>query len=187
VAWARAQGLSWQAMGMGGGSLRSGLRWGGLVAAAVALPLGVAVAVPGLRPLLDDARVAEITVPALMFHALVRIPLGTALWEEVAFRGVLFGAWARLRNPLVAAIGSSLVFGLWHIRPALTLLDVNDIAQGPGLRILARAAALIVTVVAGLFFCWLRLRSRSLVAPLTAHVAINSLAIAAAAAAQRLG
>jgi membrane protease YdiL (CAAX protease family) len=37
-----------------------------------------------------------------------------------------------------------------------------------------------VTFVAGLVFCWLRLRSRSLIAPVLAHVAINGLALTVA-------
>ena len=37
-----------------------------------------------------------------------------------------------------------------------------------------------VTFVAGLVFAWLRLRSRSLVAPVLAHVATNGLALVAA-------
>jgi len=37
-----------------------------------------------------------------------------------------------------------------------------------------------VTFVAGLVFCWLRLRSRSLIAPIMAHVATNGLALTVA-------
>ena len=42
------------------------------------------------------------------------------------------------------------------------------------------AGAVVVTFVAGLVFGWLRLRSRSLVAPVLAHVATNGLALVAA-------
>ncbi len=37
--------------------------------------------------------------------------------------------------------------------------------------------AVAVTFVAGLALCWLRLRSRSLIAPVMAHVATNGLAL----------
>ena len=40
--------------------------------------------------------------------------------------------------------------------------------------------AVVVTFLAGLGFAWLRLRSRSLVAPVLAHVATNGLALVAA-------
>ena len=100
--------------------------------------------------------------------------------EELAFRGVIFGAWARLSGAVHAAIGSSVVFGLWHIRPAIELLDVNDLAGSVGPRIAAVTAAVILTAGAGLFFCFLRIRSRSLLAPVLAHATINSLATVAA-------
>ena len=37
--------------------------------------------------------------------------------------------------------------------------------------------AVAVTSIAGLAFCWLRLRSRSLIAPIMAHIATNGLAL----------
>jgi membrane protease YdiL (CAAX protease family) len=40
--------------------------------------------------------------------------------------------------------------------------------------------AVAVTFIAGLAFCWLRLRSRSLIAPVMAHVATNGLALTVA-------
>ena len=110
--------------------------------------------------------------------------LGTVVLEEVAFRGVLFGAWARLGSPARAAVGSSLIFGLWHIRPAIELLDVNAIGESALTRIPLVMAAVVLTAAAGVFFCVLRLRSRSLLAPALAHAAINSLATVAAFAAR---
>jgi membrane protease YdiL (CAAX protease family) len=40
--------------------------------------------------------------------------------------------------------------------------------------------AVAVTFVAGLAFCWLRLRSKSLIAPVIAHAATDGLALAVA-------
>ena len=37
-----------------------------------------------------------------------------------------------------------------------------------------------ITLIAGLVFCWLRLRSRSLIGPIMAHVAANGLAFTVA-------
>ena len=176
----RRFGLSGVELGLERSAIRSGLKWGGVVTAVVAGGLGVAVAVPGLHPLLDDARVAGIGLGLLAYRALLRIPLGTVVLEELAFRGVIFGAWARLSGAVHAAIGSSVVFGLWHIRPAIELLDVNDLAGSVGPRIAAVTAAVILTAGAGLFFCFLRIRNRSLLAPVLAHATINSLATVAA-------
>jgi membrane protease YdiL (CAAX protease family) len=47
-------------------------------------------------------------------------------------------------------------------------------------RVLVVLGSVAVTFAAGLIFCWLRLRSRSLVAPVLAHWATNGLALAVA-------
>jgi len=186
VGTARRRGLSWSELGLGRDRLPSGARWGGAVAAAVAAGLAVAVAVPSLHPLLDDARVRHLGPGTVAYHALVRVPLGTVVLEEVAFRGALFGALARDGSRAWAAVGSSVVFGLWHIRPTLGLLDANDVAPDPVARAGAVAAAVVVTTAGGLLFCLLRVRSGSTLAPVIAHTATNSLGIAASAAV-RLG
>ena len=116
----------------------------------------------------------------LAYRALVRIPLGTALLEEFAFRGVLFGAWRRIASPIWATLGSSFIFGLWHIRPSIELLDTNGLAMASAGRIGAIAGAVAATTLAGLVFCWLRVRSRSLLAPYLAHAAANSFALVGA-------
>ena len=159
---------------------RSGLRWGLVAGLGIAGVLVVGAAIPATRPLFDDARTAGIGPALLAYRALVRIPLGTALLEEVAFRGVLFGAWQRVAAVRTAAAASSLVFGLWHVRPVLDLLAENDVAANGPERILAVIAAVLGTTIAGIAFCWLRMRSRSLVAPFVAHTVVNSLATLAA-------
>jgi len=43
--------------------------------------------------------------------------LGVSLWEEVLFRGIIYGANLTLtHNTVVAIISSSLLFGLFHLR-----------------------------------------------------------------------
>lgn len=175
-------GLSAADLGLRRADLRAGLRWGGWVAVVVAAGLAMAVAIPALHPLFDDERIADIAPALLAYRAFIRIPFGTALFEEFAFRGVLLGAWMRVASPMRAAVGSSIVFGLWHIRPTIDLLDANGLSSSVAGRSLAVGAAVAVTAAAGLLFSFLRLRSRSLVAPFVVHAAVNSFAIIAAAA-----
>ena len=183
---ARRLGLTWGELGLQRRRLPSGAGWGGACAGLVAAGYAVAVAAPALRPLLTDARAGGLDGAEVAVEALVRIPLGTVLWEEVAFRGVLQAAAARVL-PLPAATAlSCAVFGIWHVRPALGGLAANDLADGP----LATAAAVLAvclgTAVAGLLLTWLRLRSGSLLAPALLHLATNSLGVLAAATALRL-
>jgi membrane protease YdiL (CAAX protease family) len=57
---------------------------------------------------------------------------------------------------------------------------VGGASATTGGQVLLVLGAVAVTFVAGLVFCWLRLRSRSLVAPFIAHVATNGLALVVA-------
>jgi len=146
--------------------------------------LAVGVALPATRELFADRRVDEGSVAALLYATLVRIPLGTALLEETLFRGVLLGLGLR-RWPLrVAVAWSSALFGLWHVLPAGGLSGYNpvvaDAVHGPAGRLVVTAAAVAATALAGLAFCWLRLRAGSLLAPVMLHAAANSVAYAAA-------
>jgi membrane protease YdiL (CAAX protease family) len=184
---ARAWGLSWAELGLSWQRVPAGLRWGGASFALVAAGYALVLAVPLLRPLLVDARVADLEPGEITDKVLVRIPLGTVLWEEVAFRGVLLAALLRLLPVRSAVTVAAVAFGIWHIRPTLSGLAANDLVDGPVLRALAVLLACIGTAAAGVLFSWLRLRSGSLIAPMLLHLAANSLGTLAGAAASRLG
>jgi membrane protease YdiL (CAAX protease family) len=79
----------------------------------------------------------------------------------------------------VAALLSSLVFGVWHVLPTLGSLETNPGAaatQGSlWLQVGAVALVVVATGVAGMFFSWLRLRSGSILAPWLAHTGFNAI------------
>jgi uncharacterized protein len=183
VAAARATGLSWTELGLARDRLPAGLRWGGACLGAVAAGYAVALAVPALRPLLTDARIGALDGGEIAYQTLVRVPFGTVLWEEVAFRGVLLAALARLVSLPAATAASSALFGIWHIRPTLAALAANDVVEGPWHTAGAVLLGCLGTAAAGLLFCWLRVRSGSLLAPVLLHLATNSFGTLAAAAA----
>jgi membrane protease YdiL (CAAX protease family) len=116
---------------------------------------------------------------------LVRIPLETAIAEEVVFRGVHL-ALARRVHPSAAwaAFRTSLAFGLWHVPPTLAgprhaggeRAGVPPRPGAPG----AVAAAVASTAVAGGLFAALRYRSGSIAAPAIVHAAVNGTAFVAA-------
>jgi membrane protease YdiL (CAAX protease family) len=176
VRLARTISLTWGELGLDRAQASAGLKWGMAAALVVGVVLLLGAAVPATRPLFDDARAAGIGPGLLAYRALIRIPFGTVLLEEIAFRSVLLAGWRRVATVPVALIGSSVVFGLWHIRPAIDLLIENDVAAGSPARVLAVLGAVAGTTLAGMVFCWLRIRSGSLLAPVLAHVAANSLA-----------
>ena len=177
VAVARLAGATPTELGLRRDRARAGLRLGLMAAGFVAAGILVGLAIPGIRPFFADERLAGVSAAGLAYQAVVRIPLGTVVLEEVAFRGVLLGLFGPGRAGVAI---SSALFGLWHILPTLDALAANDLAGSAAARTAAVVGAVALTGVEGVIFCALRLRSGSLVAPAVVHVATNSLGALAA-------
>ena len=172
-------------LGLARGGLIPGLVVGGAVVGLAGLGLLAALDVPAAQPLLADARAAGLAGASLAYYTLVRIPLGTAVTEEVIFRGVLLEGCARRMGLPAAVATSSVAFGLWHIGPTLRLLELNAVDTGPVGTLLAVAGTVLATTAAGVGFALLRRWGRGLFAPITAHAGINAASLLAAVAAQR--
>jgi membrane protease YdiL (CAAX protease family) len=177
---ARAGGLTRRELGLGRGAWREGLRLGAVAFGAVTVVLALAAALPWTRGAFDDPA-ADVSVAGLLLEALIAIPLGTVLLEEVAFRGSVLAFGRRLTSRAIAVAGSSLLFGVWHVVPALTApAGTGPLATAGADRPVSVLTTVALTTIAGVVFCWLRLRSGSLVAPFLAHVATNSVGFALA-------
>src|SRR5262252_3625402 len=192
LAAAALSGLTPADLGLGRGRWLPG-RTGYRLAATVAAGWLLIAVVPAARPLLGDKRVTSLDGCAAAYQALIRIPVGTALWEEVAFRGVLQAALRRVMPTTTAIVVTSCMFGVWHIRPTLQAMAANGLAGTRGRAVAGVAAAVAGTTAGGVLFSWLRERSGSLAAPILVHVATNSgglvtaLAVAAASPATPRG
>jgi uncharacterized protein len=165
--------------GIGGGETglsTAGLGLGLAVGAAVALAVVVAAALPVTRPLFGDRRMTGVGALGTAYRAAVRIPLGTVAVEEVAFRGVLLALLDRLAPFGGAVAGSCLLFGLWHVVPVRATLATNHLPVRP----VAVGAAVVATGLAGAGFCWLRLATGGLAAPMIVHASATSTATVAA-------
>lgn len=190
IVFARASGLTWHQLGLARRTHAAGLRWGGLVIAVVGLLYLVGVLLPGTRAAFLDARY-HLPPASILFSAFVMIPLGTVLLEEVAFRSVLWGMLARHARMWQVLLGSSLLFGLWHVIPASA--SAGNAAIGSVLASLGAyaTAALIVgtvvfTAVGGLVAGELRRRSGSVLASIGMHWATNGLGVLFGSLAWRL-
>jgi membrane protease YdiL (CAAX protease family) len=181
IAW--SAGATCADLGLGRADMFAGLRYGAGAFGIVLLVLIVAAVAPATNGFLHDSR-AQIDGGRLLYEVGVPIVLLTAIPEEFAFRGVLLGSALRLWGPWRASLITSALFGLWHIAPTLhTMSDNREFASASasaGGEVLVVLGSIAVTFIAGLAFCWLRLRSRSLIAPVIAHVATNGLALTVA-------
>ncbi len=186
VILARRHGLSWEHLGMSRRTLRRGIGY----AAGAVLAVGAVYLLGALLPLTRAAFLDvryHLRPGAALLAALVVVPFGTVLLEEVAFRGVLLGLVHRHRGPGWAKLSSSGLFGLWHVLPSLRLNRANQavgvvFGAGTGGQWLAVLGAVGFTAVAGLLLCELRRRSGSLLAAAGLHWATNALGVVLAAA-----
>ncbi|WP_436761334.1 CPBP family intramembrane glutamic endopeptidase [Streptosporangium sp. V21-05] len=198
VVMARRSGLSWAELGFH--RRVRGLRIGGALASAVAAAYTVGIAVPATRRFFRDERALSLSRARALEEALLQVPVGTVLLEEVGFRGVLHALVARSHGHGTATAVSSVLFGLWHILPAADMMAANpalsrlaagetlddpdtrgtsEVSRAPGkapawqvARVVA--GSVVTTGLAGVLFTELRRRG-GLAAPAMFHVATNSL------------
>jgi uncharacterized protein len=179
VAAALAMGATTTDLGLRPDRMVKGVRRGLVTSAVVTAVVGLGAALPKTRPLFIDNRVLDVSRTEVAFTSLVRIPLGTALYEEVVFRGVVLGLALRRLPPLAAVGFTSALFGLWHVLPTLA-----DREHRPATReahpVALVGSAVASTTVAGAIFGWERLRANSVVAPVLTHTATNAVTFAVA-------
>jgi uncharacterized protein len=173
VGAARASGLTTGELGMRRDRLRAGVRTAAGPAATLAAGWLVLAAAPATRPALADQRIAGLTWPELGYQVTIRIPVGTVLWEETAFRGVLQASLRRVLPGPAAVVVTSAVFGIWHIRPTVAALRINQVAVSRRAELGGITAAVAGTAAAGVLLSWLRDRSGSLAAPVLLHLTAN--------------
>lgn len=173
---ARRRGYSRAELGLDPEDAGSGLRLGVFVAALIAVTVSVAALVPLTRGFFDDERFVDVEWLDVMVEVVVRIPVVTALGEELLFRSVLLAVLlaAMARGRAVAI--SSLMFGLWHVLTTIADLDGNEATDDLNAweAALSVTGVVVVTGLAGAGFCWLRLRSGSLAAPWLVHTVLNA-------------
>jgi uncharacterized protein len=186
IALARLAGLTWHDLGLGAGTWARGARWAAAEIALVAVVFAAGAALPLTRNAFRDTRY-HLGWGSALLTAFVLIPVGTVLLEEVAFRGVLWGLLRAARGTATAAIGSSVLFGLWHVLPSLSLSTDNAaigdaVGKGQSAQVISVLGTVLFTGLTGVLFCELRRRSGSLLAPAGLHWATNALGVLASAA-----
>ena len=124
----------------------------------------------------------EVSDRRVAYELFVRIPLGTALAEELLFRSALVALFSQRHTPRGAALASAAVFGLWHVLPTVDAIDTHPAGERVATRsqrVTATAGVVASTAFAGLAFTWLQRHARSVLAPVVAHAVLNGSTYAA--------
>jgi membrane protease YdiL (CAAX protease family) len=114
----------------------------------------------------------------------IRIPIGTALSEELIFRGSLMGVLLQYYSHTAALIVSSVIFGFWHVMPnPIESWAHSQIAPKKwpprNAKLLSGGLTVASTAVGGLLFGGLRLIGGNILLPWASHTATNSIGWAA--------
>lgn len=176
-------GLSWTDLGLGWSYQLIGLIWAGICIGLVTLGYLIAASIPKTRDAFHDERISDLSPGRLVFQSLIEVPFGTVLFEEIAFRSVLFAMLAQRYGWVWAVVWSSLIFGLWHILPSIGTHEQSAalgsvVGEGTKGNILAIVVSVLTTTVAGVLFAGLRIVSGSVLAPMGLHWATNGLGYA---------
>ena len=169
-------GATWADLGLDREHVPAGLAVGTAVSAATVVVVWQAMQRPSLQRWFADERVINLGRREALFQAVIRIPVGTALGEELTFRGALTGLSLRHREwPATAALTSAL-FGLWHVLPTFDTLSrhpLGQVALDAGRHRSAVMTGVVTTGLAGLGFSFLRYTTGSVLAPTMFHAAVN--------------
>ena len=152
-------GLTREEVGTGREHMRRGVRVGAALGCVIVIGIAAGVAIPGTRLFFRDERVIGVGVGGALFEAMIRLPIGTALFEEMLFRGVLL-AWLRRRTSTArAVVGSSVLFGLWHVIPTWAMTSLYQVGairdSGAVVSIGAVAGGVILSGIVGAWLAWL--------------------------------
>jgi membrane protease YdiL (CAAX protease family) len=184
----RISGLNWDDMGLSPAAASDGLRLGAVVSAGAVVAAALGLVHPRSRRYLLDERAAPADGGSVWRRALIRFPVGTALFEEVAFRGVIPALLRHRHRPNSADLLAAGAFSAWHLIPTARALSGNPLGQGmrPGPRLAAIVGGSVLAGAFGLFFTALRRRSGSLLAPWLTHASLNTFSYLTATAAWKL-
>ena len=123
----------------------------------------------------EAPEITERSGAGMAYFLLFRQPVGTALFEEVTFRGVLYGAWHRLGGDRTALLATSAVFAAWHLVITSRTVAESGVVSNPAAVVAGVIVSLAGLFVGGLIFAYLRWHTRSIAAAVTAHWLIVAL------------
>lgn len=171
LAAARARGYGVAELGLAPGNLARGFAGGFAAGLAFAVvPVAFIVLAPFVtgEPI-ENEGITSLSGPALALRLGLRVPLGTAVFEEAAFRGVLYAAAQRAGGERAAFLWTAAVFALWHTAITSMTVAESGIAESKGLVALGVMVSLAGLFAGGVIFAWLRAQTGAIGAAVGLH------------------
>ncbi len=171
LAAALARGYGAEELGLAPRRLAGGFAAGFLGGLALAvIPVGFIALAPFVtgEPI-ENEGITSLSGPALALRLGLRVPLGTALFEEAVFRGVLYAAALRAGGQRAAFLWTAAVFALWHTAITSMTVAESGVVGSTGLVALGVIVSLAGLFVGGLIFAWLRWRTGAIGAAVGLH------------------
>ncbi len=169
--WARWAGFTLPELGLAGAQARASALWGIVLGLVLAVP---PVAFIALAPFATGEAVQAGDINGLSGSEMAlrlafRIPVGTALFEEVAFRGVLYASWLRATDLRRTVLGTGVVFALWHVVITFKSVAESEVVEAAPLIALGYLGSLLGLFVGGAAFALLRWRTGGVAGPFFFH------------------
>jgi membrane protease YdiL (CAAX protease family) len=180
--WARWAGFTLPELGLAGAQARASALWGIALGLVLALP---PVAFIALAPFVTGepvqaGEINDLSGSEMALRLAFRVPVGTALFEEVAFRGVLYAFWLRATDLRRTVLGTGIVFALWHVVITFKSVTESEVVEAAPLIALGYLGSLLGLFVGGAAFALLRWRTGGVAGPFFFHwivVALMTLAV----------
>lgn len=168
VAWAVVERLTPRELGLGKADLGRSLGWGLLIGALGSLPIRLFFAFPVVsRRSVAHPQFAGISRARLLWLLCGQFLLGSALFEEVAFRSLLHAKLVRLLGAPSALLAGSGIFAAWHL--VITWHNLRQSNLPPALFPFLYGGALTALFGGGLLFGLLRQATGHIAGSVAAH------------------
>ncbi len=171
--------LNLSEIGLSSNNIKSGLKYGLLALSIITVSFTAAFLLHS--QLFKDPRYNN-SFYDTFYTVSILLPLKTVLFEELVFRGVGLTLLLKINaSKLLAVSVSSITFGIWHISSSVGVNGYYITDNFSVTKSLFIIASVLATAIAGFVLCGLRLRSKSLLAPIITHWSVNAIALLLAA------
>ncbi|HLI28023.1 MAG TPA: CPBP family intramembrane glutamic endopeptidase [Chloroflexota bacterium] len=168
LAWAACEGLGARELGLGRAGLSRGLLWGLGLGLLGAVPISLFFAFPLVsRQAVTHPEYVGVSRGRLLGLVAGQFLLGSAVFEEIAFRGLLHAKLQRLLGPGRALVAGAGVFAAWHL--VITWYNLRRSNLPRALFPLLYAGALAALFAGGLLFGLIRQATGHVAGAIVAH------------------